>query len=124
MTSRVLLAAVSVVAACAPAQVHEGSDDLAYLGGDTFSTGWTFKNTAVGGLSAISYDADRDLYYVLSDDRSEHDPARFYTVRIPVTDGRMGEVEFVGTQTLPRLRRAALRTARARCRPARAVAGP
>ncbi|UZQ53174.1 esterase-like activity of phytase family protein [Trichothermofontia sichuanensis B231] len=41
-----------------------------------------FDKTPVGGLSAITYDRQRDRYYVLSDDRSDQAPARFYTLQI------------------------------------------
>ncbi|MGF1539010.1 MAG: esterase-like activity of phytase family protein [Pleurocapsa sp.] len=42
----------------------------------------TFKETPVGGLSAITYDRRSDRFYILSDDRSNRAPARFYTVKI------------------------------------------
>ncbi|MEM8827816.1 MAG: esterase-like activity of phytase family protein [Cyanobacteria bacterium P01_G01_bin.19] len=38
-----------------------------------------FKNTIVGGLSAIAYNRQQDKFYVLSDDRGRRSPARFYT---------------------------------------------
>lgn len=41
-----------------------------------------FADTPVGGLSSIDYDAGSHLYYLVSDDRSAHGPARFYTARI------------------------------------------
>lgn len=41
-----------------------------------------FADTPVGGLSSIDYDAGSNLYYLVSDDRSAHGPARFYTARI------------------------------------------
>ena len=34
---------------------------------------------AVGGLSGLQYDAAKNQYYAISDDRSENGPARFYT---------------------------------------------
>ena len=39
-----------------------------------------FKDTPVGGLSAIAYNRQQDLFYALSDDRSQRAPARFYTL--------------------------------------------
>ena len=42
----------------------------------------TFKDTIVGGLSAIAYDRASGLFYVLSDDRSERAAARFYTMKL------------------------------------------
>lgn len=67
--------------------------DISFLDMVTFPTGTTFAGTEVGGLSGITYDQARDVYYVLSDDRSEEDPSRYYTVDIDVTGGQL-EVEF------------------------------
>jgi hypothetical protein len=39
-----------------------------------------FKETTVGGLSALTYDRQRNKFYALSDDRSQLAPARFYTL--------------------------------------------
>jgi hypothetical protein len=41
-----------------------------------------FKDTPVGGLSALTYDRQRDRFYVISDDRSHFAPARFYTLKL------------------------------------------
>ncbi|MEC4895428.1 MAG: esterase-like activity of phytase family protein [Oscillatoria sp. PMC 1051.18] len=41
-----------------------------------------FNGTKVGGLSAIAYDPASSNYYVISDDRSNFAPARFYTFKI------------------------------------------
>ncbi|MEN9566642.1 MAG: hypothetical protein RLZZ69_1838 [Cyanobacteriota bacterium] len=43
-----------------------------------------FQNTVVGGLSAIAYNRQEDLFYVLSDDRGKRSPARFYTFKLAV----------------------------------------
>ncbi|MCC0177945.1 esterase-like activity of phytase family protein [Waterburya agarophytonicola K14] len=43
-----------------------------------------FKNTVVGGLSAIAYNREEDKFYVLSDDRGKRSPARFYTFKLQV----------------------------------------
>ncbi|MCU0550212.1 MAG: esterase-like activity of phytase family protein [Leptolyngbya sp. Prado105] len=43
-----------------------------------------FQDTDVGGLSAIAYDRKNDLYYAVSDDRSDHNPARFYTLKFNI----------------------------------------
>lgn len=39
-------------------------------------------DTAFGGISGISYDPRQRRWLLLSDDRSDHAPARFYTVRM------------------------------------------
>jgi hypothetical protein len=41
-----------------------------------------FANTPVGGLSALTYDRSTNRFYVLSDDRSDRAPARFYTLKL------------------------------------------
>lgn len=71
-----------------------------YLGQVEFPNGFLFDNTTVGGLSAISYDPGRQQYYVISDDRSEKNPARFYTVRITFPDNKLGSVQWVATTSL------------------------
>jgi hypothetical protein len=58
------------------------------LGVVTFPTGTMFANTEVGGLSGIAYDARRDAYYVISDDRIV---PRYYTITIDLADGSLDE---------------------------------
>ncbi|MDP9931309.1 esterase-like activity of phytase family protein [Variovorax paradoxus] len=41
----------------------------------------TIQGTTAGGLSGIDYDAERSEYILLSDDRSDLNPARFYTAQ-------------------------------------------
>lgn len=54
-----------------------------------------FKNTVVGGLSGIDYDTVNDLYYLVSDDRSDKNPARFYTAKIKLGQHTIDSVFFV-----------------------------
>lgn len=44
----------------------------------------TFQQTTVGGLSGIDYDPHTHQYYLISDDRSSLQPARYYTATIAV----------------------------------------
>ncbi len=41
-----------------------------------------FENTPVGGLSGLAYDRFEDIFYAISDDRSEFAPARFYALKL------------------------------------------
>lgn len=41
-----------------------------------------FAGTVVGGLSGLDYDAARDEFVAISDDKNEAGPARFYTLRL------------------------------------------
>ena len=71
--------------------------DLEFIGEATFPTGIQFEGTEVGGLSGIDYDAENDSYIAISDDRAERGFARFYDLKIDLTDGFLedGDVEFI-----------------------------
>lgn len=72
------------------------------LGIVTFETGTMFGDTELGGLSGITYDSNREMYYALSDDRSETNPARYYEVAIDISDHVLeeGDVTFLAVTTL------------------------
>jgi hypothetical protein len=55
---------------------------IEYLGQFKIPTGFIFQDTPLGGLSGITYDSQRNLYYAISDDRAIQGPARFYNVEI------------------------------------------
>jgi hypothetical protein len=59
-----------------------------------------FKGTVVGGLSGIDYDAKNNIYYLICDDRSDKNPARFYKARISVTEKGINSVEFTNVVSL------------------------
>ncbi|MBW4641543.1 MAG: esterase-like activity of phytase family protein [Goleter apudmare HA4340-LM2] len=75
---------------------------IEFIGQATLPTGLTFQKTQVGGFSGITYDAKNNLYYVISDDRSEKAPARFYTLKIDLSKGTLkdGDIVPVGVTTL------------------------
>ena len=55
----------------------------------------SYKGTTVGGLSGIDYDKEKKLYYMISDDRSAINPARYYTAKIFFTTQKIDSVVFV-----------------------------
>jgi 3-phytase/alkaline phosphatase D len=67
---------------------------------------FTYAGVEIGGLSGIVYDAARGVYHALSDDKSQVDPARFFTIEIDLSDGTLddGDVEFVGVTFLRDMR--------------------
>jgi hypothetical protein len=76
-----------------------------YFGEVVVPTGTLFDGTEIGGLSSITYDAGRGVYYALSDDqgnRATGDPVRYYSVAIDVSDGSLddGDVLFVDVSQL------------------------
>ncbi len=66
---------------------------LEFAGEATLPSGYKFDSVELGGLSGISYDATNDLFYVISDDYSNIAPARFYTFKIDLSDGRLDSVD-------------------------------
>jgi len=68
-----------------------------YLGQVRLDRGFAFDGTVVGGLSGLSYDVGGEKYYIISDDRSAKNPARFYTARIALSDNGIDRVEFTST---------------------------
>lgn len=73
-----------------------------FLGQSTFPTGTQFQGTTLGGLSGITYDSSNNVYYSISDDRSQTNPARFYTLEIDLSQGSLqpGGVTPVAVTTL------------------------
>jgi hypothetical protein len=53
----------------------------------------TFAETPVGGLSALTYDPQRNVFYALSDDRGGLAPPRFYTLNIAIAPAPDQDVE-------------------------------
>ena len=83
--------------ACAPSQARTAEQrtfrdlSLDFLGEYQLPK-TKFKDTPVGGLSALTYDRQRNKFYALSDDRSQFAPARFYTLALSVKRTDKGEI--------------------------------
>lgn len=75
---------------------------IEFIGITSLEAGFRFKDTEVGGLSGITYDPDKALYYAISDDRSQKHPARFYTLSIDISDGSLdkGDVRLLNITSL------------------------
>lgn len=106
-TKSVVAVAVAVAVAAAVGVAANASDGakppgLQFLGQAIVPTGTTFAGTTVGGLSSITYDPAQGVFYSLSDDQSQLNPARFYTLRVDLADGHLdnGDVLFTGVTTL------------------------
>jgi len=56
-----------------------------------------FENTTVGGLSGIDYNPKRNEYYLISDDRAEKNPVRFYVAKVVINKNKIDTVHFVQT---------------------------
>lgn len=86
-----------VTSACAPSQARTAEQrtflDLSLnFVGEYQLPKMKFKDTPVGGLSALAYDRKRNKFYALSDDRSQFAPARFYTLGVSLKRSDTGEI--------------------------------
>jgi hypothetical protein len=79
---------------------NETISHLKFLDEFDVSYNWNFQNTAVGGLSGIDYNPDSNVYYMICDDRSERNPARFYEAKIIINKNKIDSVAFTGVKFL------------------------
>ena len=77
-------------------------DSYELIGTVNIATGTQFAGTVVGGLSSITYDPGRKVYYAISDDQGTINPVRYYTLSIDVSDGRLdpGDIAFLDVTTI------------------------
>lgn len=73
---------------------------LQFLSEYEVPNGKQFKQTTIGGLSGIDHDVKNDIYYIISDDRSAINPARFYTAKIHINKSRIDSIDFIDVRTL------------------------
>ncbi|WP_438764336.1 esterase-like activity of phytase family protein [Kushneria sp. TE3] len=76
--------------------------DIEFIGQTAFDSGTEFQNTTLGGLSGLTRDPVSGEYLAISDDRSEYNDARFYSLRIDLDDGALndGDVRLTDVTTL------------------------
>jgi hypothetical protein len=100
MTAKPLFALGLLLASLAQAQT------FSYLGQQHVPTGTVYAGTVVGGLSGLDYDAANARYLAISDDRSQTNPARFYSLTLDLTQFTrsaspgMAGVAFTGVTTI------------------------
>ena len=97
IATAVVLASLPALIGTPAAAAQDSSVRLDFLGERELPNAMAFQGTTVGGLSGISYDARTGTYYVISDDRSQTGPARFYTAHVDFADGALKGVELTGT---------------------------
>ena len=73
---------------------------LKFLSEYTIPYDGQFDNTTIGGLSGIDYNFQKNIYYLVSDDRSAKNPARFYTAQILIHQSKIDSVIFIKTTFL------------------------
>nr|CRH06621.1 conserved exported protein of unknown function [Candidatus Magnetococcus massalia] len=93
ITTEPLYGAAREQATCPPIQ-------LRLMGELRLPTDTYYKDTKVGGLSGVDYDAKRDLFWAISDDRGWSGIPRFYTFKLQRQGRRLTAVKWVGVQML------------------------
>ncbi|NML42850.1 esterase-like activity of phytase family protein [Ramlibacter sp. G-1-2-2] len=76
-----------------------GESRLRLLGEATLPHKMQFEGTTVGGLSGIDFDPDTNTWVAISDDRSELQAARFYTLGVDISERGIA-VQVQGVSTL------------------------
>ncbi|MED4061126.1 esterase-like activity of phytase family protein [Priestia megaterium] len=59
-----------------------------------------FQGTVVGGLSGLSYNAKQGTWMMISDDKSDNSPARFYTAQLNYDNKNFNSVTLTGMDFL------------------------
>jgi hypothetical protein len=95
MTSKLLLS-VAILAVAGTASAAPLS--LTYIGQQTLPTATFYAGTQVGGLSGIDY-IGGGQYVAISDDRSQINDARFYTLDLALTPASFTGVTFTAVTT-------------------------
>lgn len=88
-----------------PPTVSEPKVDLQFLGMAILPGRMRYRDTPVGGLSGIRFDAPLHSYLTVSDDPSERGPARVYRMEIRTPQGMLKNDDLQVTDLIP-LRRA------------------
>ncbi len=73
---------------------------LRFIGETTLPHRMEFQGTRIGGLSGIDYDAKRGIFYLIADDRSDINAARFYTAKISITADALSKPDLLSVVTL------------------------
>ena len=92
-----------LLASCASrkmAVADQGIGQLKLLGHYDVEHNKPFMGTTIGGLSGIDYDAKNDRYFLICDDRSAINPARFYTVKLALGNKGIDSVQWLSVQSL------------------------
>lgn len=102
MKKLLVIGAVIFLAGCVTQKnvTINANSRLRFMAAYTVPYGLSYKGTTVGGLSGIDYDAKNNLYYIICDDGSKINPARFYTAKIGIGNKGIDTVAFVGMTTL------------------------
>ncbi|MYM67469.1 esterase-like activity of phytase family protein [Pseudoduganella sp. FT55W] len=101
-----ILACALALSACAPfaprtpAAPETTISSLRFIGEQRLPWRQQYHGTMVGGLSGIDYDAARDEWVMISDDRSQFNPARYYRAKLSYDAQAFHSVQLTGVAAL------------------------
>lgn len=70
------------------------------IGAIMLPTGLKIGGIEFGGISGLDYDPRENIYYAISDDRSENAPARFYKLKLAIDGSGVQSLDVLETVTL------------------------
>ena len=99
MRKTIFVLAASAITSCSTykqlsIQSSETVKELKYLHTYTLPFNLQYKETTVGGLSSIDYDEKTDSYFLVCDDRSSINPARYYAAKIKIGEKKIDTIVF------------------------------
>nr|WP_315256702.1 esterase-like activity of phytase family protein [uncultured Duganella sp.] len=102
MKKTLIILACVLAAGCSPLSPRqpETVTQLRFIGEQRLPWHQQYQGTLVGGLSGIDYDAANDEWVMISDDRSQHNPARYYRARLAFDQHAFKSVQLTGVATL------------------------
>lgn len=74
--------------------IEKVPENIRLLNEYTFPHNKILDSTVIGGLSDVDYNPVKNEFYFISDDRSEINPARFYTAKIQIADTGISDIHF------------------------------
>ncbi len=72
----------------------------ALVGEFVLPIGLKLNGIEFGGISGLDYDPAQNVYYAISDDRSEKAPARFYKLKLDIDASGIHGLDILETNTL------------------------
>ena len=101
-----IFASALLLSACAPFAERPSASSgitvssLRFIGEQRLPWRQPFQGTQVGGLSGIDYDAVNDEWVMISDDRSQINPSRYYRAKLAYDAQSFKSVTITGVATL------------------------
>lgn len=97
---RILVGAVLAAVSFSSARAEE--QHWSFLGALTLPDDAKLDGTVIGGLSGITYNDNDGTWYFISDDKSEHGPARYYAADVSIENGVLAGLRFKAMTPLKR----------------------